>query len=47
MNLPLLPANAGTQIEKRNCLPGWALSSSNARTSHAIWIPAFAGMNGF
>ncbi len=45
-DLPLIPANAGTQMEKL-----WtgldARSASRAeRQRLAIWVPAFAGMSG-
>jgi hypothetical protein len=37
--LPLIPANAGTQIQPRH-------SGLNSKGGARNWVPAFAGMSG-
>jgi hypothetical protein len=44
---PLIPANAGTQMEWPCGRIPRALSLSNHLSSLGIWVPAFAGMSGF
>ena len=44
---PLIPANAGTQMEWLFGLTPSALSFSNHPPRLGIWVPAFAGMSGF
>ena len=46
LSIPVIPAKAGTQIEPRGWWVGNPLSPSNPRLSHAIWVPASAGMTG-
>jgi len=44
---PLIPANAGTQMEWLLGLTPKTPSSSSHPHRLGIWVPAFAGMSGF
>ena len=43
---PLIPAKAGTQMEKHRRVFDWDLCFIPS-TTLMIWVPAFAGMSGF
>jgi hypothetical protein len=43
---PLIPANAGTQMVRRQRQPNEARVDLADMRSPMIWVPAFAGMSG-
>jgi hypothetical protein len=45
--IPLIPTNAGTQMESLLGMTSSAPSLSNHPPRLGIWFPAFVGMSGF